>query len=349
MIRLRVDLGVAGLLACAVLVPHGAGARQELLGSREVDPPDRGTLAVLRRDGLVIPFASVSGTTWNRYWPTNLGFGDIPVTLDAIPRRWWGGSQPHGWRLWRASGESQSIAVIAPTTVRIHCGGRLALRTDYQPAEPQPFVPTEPFPKDGLVIGGALDFEPIEHVSPDSPERTALAAALLRAFDRAEDATVRTVRAVSRWRHPVAAQTRRITPVRIESWYRAPLDEEGWTLSFVEAVRAYPPGPDDEGCGLETLFSGWVYSKGPNLVERADLLARITFCDRVGALYMLPFGRVHAKNRTYWVYQMSGWDEEWYTVARVTRREVQYMVEFPAGSRAGCGRPPRLSIPRPAL
>lgn len=347
---IRTDLTIAGLLVCAALTPHVVGARQEQLGYREVEPPDRGTLAVLRRDGLMIPFAAVSGTTWTRYWPTSLGLGEVPVTLDAIPGRWWGGSRPRSWRLWRPSGESQPIAITAPTTVRIHCGGRLALRTDYQPTEALPFVPTEPFPKDGLVIGGTLDFDPIEQVPPESPERTALTVALLGAFDRAEDATVRTVRAVSQWRHPIPAQTRRITPVRIESWYRAPLDEEGWTLSFVEAVRAYPAGPDDEGCGLETLFSGWVYIKGTNLVERADLLARVTYCDRVGALYMLPFGRVRAKNRTYWVYQMSGWDQEWYTVARVTRREVQYMVEFPAGSLAGCGRlRGGTSIRQPAL
>jgi hypothetical protein len=333
---IRSGLTIASLLA--VLAP-AIGARQEQLGYREADPPDRGTLAVLRRDGLLIPFAAVAGDNWSMYWPTTLRMRDIPITVDAIPRSWWGGSPPQRWRLWRASGASQPLTVNTLTTARVHCAGRLALRTDYTPTESLPLIPVDPFPQDGLAIGGSLDFDPIEQVPPGSPERAALAVALLPTFDRAEDATVRTVRAVSRWRHPVSPEVRRKTPVRIESWYRAPLAEEGWTLSFVEAVRAYPPGPDDEGCGLETLFSGWVYSRGSRLVERADLLARITYCDRVGALYMLPFGRIHVKNRTYWVYQMSGWDQEWYTVARVSRREVRYMVEFPAGSIASCGRP----------
>jgi hypothetical protein len=126
-------------------------------------------------------------------------------------------------------------------------------------------------------------------------------------------------------------------PVRIESLYRAPIDDEGWTLSFVEAVRAYPPQAEDEGCGLETLFSGWVYSRGQQ-VQHADLIARVTYCDRVGAVYMLPFARVRSKNKSFWVYQMSGYDEEWYTVAQASRRNVTYMVEFLAGRVLSCAQ-----------
>jgi hypothetical protein len=220
--------------------------------------------------------------------------------------------------------------------VRVHCADRLAFHTNYKSTERLP-APAEPFPKDGLVIGGNIAVEPIELVAPDSPERATMATALLKDFDRAEEQTLRAVRRTSKWRHPFEEEVRRKFPVRIESWYRTPLDDSGWNLSFIEAVRAYPPGPDDEGCGLETLFSGWVYSRGP-FVQRADLIARTTYCDRVGALYMFPFARIRARNRSYWVYQMSGWEQEWYTVAEVSRREVRYMVEFPAGSYLSCER-----------
>ena len=67
-------------------------------------------------------------------------------------------------------------------------------------------------------------------------------------------------------------------PVRLESWYRSPSGEPGWTVSYVEAVRQYPPGPEDKGCGLETLVSGWLHHRDGQLMEEhraareADLL-----------------------------------------------------------------------------
>lgn len=326
---------VAPLLILLASVPLSSGASQQ--GDATGKPPDRGTLAVLRRDGLSIPFASVVRDIWH-VWPANLRNLEIPVTLDAIPDRWWGGRPPETWQAWPAGSAPQPVSVSAPTTVRIYCDGRLAFRTSYRSGEALPPAAMQPYPKDGLVVGGGLRLEPIEIVDRGSTERGALAVALLSAFNRAEDSTVDTVRSYSRWRHPVGEDERHASPVRIESWYRAALDEPGWGLSFIEAVRAYPPRPEDEGCGLETLFSGWVFSSPDDPIERTDLIAKITYCDRVGAVYMLPFGRLRVRNDLYWVFQMSGWDEEWYTVARVRRNRVNYPVEYLAGTRRSCER-----------
>lgn len=319
-----------------LLAPAAIAALQDASGARPPDEPGRGTLAVLRRDGVAIPFASVSGDNWSAYWPTNLRLGENPITLSAIPRQWWAGRRPQAWRLWDASGTTRAVAVSSLTTVQMPCGGRLAFRTDYQGVEPVP-PQTYPYPKDGLLVGGGLKVEPVEQVPAESPDRAKLGVALLGAFDRAEEETVRRIRTASGWEHPVDSTARRAIPVRIEALYRAPLPEEGWSLSYVEALRAYPPRPEDDGCGLETLFNGWVYSRGEKLVERTDLLARITYCDRVGAMYMLPLGRIRPRRLSYWIYQMSGWDQEWYTVAQVSRRQVRYIVEFAAYSAVACG------------
>jgi hypothetical protein len=129
-------------------------------------------------------------------------------------------------------------------------------------------------------------------------------------------------------------------PVTIEAWYRAPMDEPEWIASYIEAVRSYPPRPEDDGCGLQTVFTGWLHQnvKDPRKT-RAQLTARVTYCDRRGVKYMLPFGRFHVGPQQYWVYQFSGFDQEWYEVARMSPLKMAFMVESYAGGREGCGFP----------
>ena len=72
---------------------------------------------------------------------------------------------------------------------------------------------------------------------------------------------------------------------------------------------------------------------------RTQLTARVTYCDRRGVRYMLPFGRFHIGPQQYWVYQFSGFDQEWYEVARMTPLKRACVVEAYAGGREGCGFP----------
>jgi hypothetical protein len=296
----------------------------------------RGALAVLRRDGLMLPFASFNRDTWQISWPINPMMLEMPPTIAAIPDRWWGTRSPDQWRAWLTTGENQALEPTAPLPFRIFCAPRLGLRTNYRSALPLPPAPVEPYPKDGLVISGDVSLEPIESVARESAEWTTLSVTLLKEFDRVEEDTLRKVRANTGWRHIIPADERRKQPVRLESWYRSPSGEPGWTVSYVEAVRQYPPEPEDRGCGLETLVSGWLHHYNGALQKASDLRGKITYCDRVGATYMLPFGRIRPRERIYWVFQLSGWEDEWYEVAEVGREKTRYVIELHAGSRNSC-------------
>jgi hypothetical protein len=215
----------------------------------------------------------------------------------------------------------------------VHCAMRLGVRTDYRPQDELPILPAEPFPKDGLAVSAGIRLEPIEIVKPSS-EWTTLAVDLLEHFDRVEDVEVSTVAGAARWRHPFAREMRRKLPVRIESWYRTRVENS--VVSFIEAVRSYPPRAEDEGCGLETVFTGWIYHENGKLAKRMDLGARLTYCDRVNAAYMLPFGRIQVKDRIYWVAQYSGHESEWYSVTRLERARVTPVIDYFAGSQESC-------------
>ena len=302
------------------------------------DHDGRGALAVLRRDGLLLPFASFDRDKWRATWPVFLysRYVEIPATRAAIPSGWWGTRSPDQWRAYLTDGTDEFLEVKEPSVFQLFCTPRLGLRTTYRSGEPLPPVRVDPFPKDGLAVSGGVPLEPIETVKPTSPEWTPMAVSLVQEFNRVEDATISGVRSATNWRHPIPAAKRRTLPVRLESWYRSPSSEPGWTISYVEAVRQYPPGPEDKGCGLETFVSGWVHHRDGKLMAAKQLRGKLTYCDRVGVTYMLPFGRIRPRKDSYWVFQLSGWEAESYEVVAVRPEKVRYVLEVFGGGGRRC-------------
>jgi hypothetical protein len=298
---------------------------------------DRVVFAVLRRDGVIAPFALLRGRRWTTPWPASLRARELPVDLDAVPNYWWGGAPPERtWRAWLTDGRQETVTLQGPSLYGVHCTRRMGIGTDYRARQPLPPAPTEPFPKDGIAVSGGVQLEPVEIVPRTSEAWPSLAVSLLDDFDRAEDTSIGGVATAAGWRHPVGRAERRKLGVRLESWYRAPL-ADGGTASYIEAVRSYPPRAEDEGCGLETLFSGWVFQRADGSRPRTSLRAKVTYCDRVGAIYMLPFGVVRVQDGVHWVYQLSGWDDEWYVIAEVGERNARIVAEYYAGGRGNCG------------
>jgi hypothetical protein len=306
---------------------------------RESAAVDRGMVAVLRRDGLLLPFAAFRGTSWSTPWPSYLQNLELPVNIEAIPERWWGGALDEDdaepkWTAWLTSGRSAPVSITGVQPLRVHCEMRMALRTDYRAAEALPLMPVEPFPKDGLAITAGAKLERIEIVPPTDPAAAALIGAIRNDLNRVEEREIGLV-ASGGWRHPFSRREREKLPIKLESWYRTSLPDDT-QISYVEAVRAYPARAEDDGCGLETLFNGWVVQRKGRAEPRVQLGSRITYCDRVGATYMLPFGTLRLRDRTFWISQLSGRDAEWYAVTELGGDRVRAVVEYPGGSGHGC-------------
>jgi hypothetical protein len=329
------------LLALGAFAVQAQDQRSPAAAARDHD--GRGALAVLRRDGVLFPFASFNRDSWRVTWPVHLvPYLEIPATQEAIPKDWWGTRLPDQWRAHLTTGDEVSLEVKAPEVFQSFCGPRLGVRTTYRPREPIPPVRVDPFPKDGLAISGGVPLEAIESVSSTSPDWPMMMDSLVGHFNRVEDETLKKVQQRAGWRHPIPVEMRRAARIRLESWYRSPSGEPGWTISYVEAVRQYPPGPEDKGCGLETLVSGWMHHRDGKLMEGTELHGKVTYCDRVGATYMLPFGRIRPKDQTYWVFQLSGWESEWYEVVSVRPKKIRYVLEVFAGRMGNCAVPLRM-------
>jgi hypothetical protein len=314
-------------LSSAWLAPAQSPASAQMRAPAPAEPFVAG---VLRRDGNVIPFTSFNGKDWDAEWPAGLRDIELPISLDAVPSKWWGkAGMPGEMTIWNNGVRKGTLRLNAPALLPVVCTNRLAVKSNYGSTEMVPPLFVQPYPKDGLVVSGTPEVGPIEDVGAGS-ERTKAAILLLDPVDVAEQ---RAINQFTEWKHPVRRPERRKVPIEVEALYRAPMEEEGWAAYYVEAVKKYAPGPEDEGCGLVTSASGWIVT-GPSK-QWSRVVARITYCDRKGASFFLPLGLIRANGHTYWVSQSSGYDHEFYNVTRPTSKNIRYEVSYPV---AACGR-----------
>ena len=285
------------------------------------------TLGILRRDGIIIPFAAHDGLKWSVPWPLDIRNVELPISVDGIDPKWWGPvPPPKTMTLW-ADGKSRGeLTLLAPAPVQFPCARRIGVRTNYVSALLPPAPTEQPFPKDGLVVSGKHTIHAIARIAHNTPDMQAIGKGLYPAFDQVEtDAAL----SFKDWVHPVPSVDRTKTSIVMEAAYTAPMDVKGWRAIYVEASRRYPPRPEDEGCGLVTSVRGWL-RLNPQGRYRYELVAEITHCNREGVGFMLPLGLIRAWNRTHWVYQIAGYEREVYVVAVPTPFGVERVAAYSA-------------------
>jgi hypothetical protein len=286
------------------------------------------TIGLLRRDGVVTPFATFDGKTWTSPWPADLQSLSVPISLDTVPGKWWGKAGAlTEMTLWAGGERHGTVRLERPATVRIMCSARAGLRSNYVSSLPVPPPIERSFPKDGLVVSGSTAVDPIMVVPRSSPEWQTSEVGMVKAFDEAETTAAQSF---TQWKHPVERPQRRQVPVELEALYKAPMDAPGWVAYRFQAVKRYAPQPADGNCGLRSSGVGWI-AVGPNGKHWTQLAVDITYCDRMDDVITLPFGLIRAGGRSYWVYQLSGYDREGYVIARPTPKGIERDVEYPAG------------------
>jgi len=300
----------------------------------------RFTVAVLRRDGVMIPFASFNGRAWNTPWPGAAPNVVLPISLDDVPKEWWGSAGPAApWTAWLADGSSRPLKLNRPVHVQVFCGAHLGIGTDYRAQAPVERGPT--VAKDGVAIAGDARLEPVPQISVLAADAARMVAAITAKFNEEE---AQAAESFTRWRHPFGAAARAAAPIVLEAFYRSIETTPHGELrtSYIEAIRKFPALPRDEGCGLITFVHGWV-TEVPGKKPVIDIRARVTYCDREDVPFIQPFGRFVARDAggrvqdVFWVYQLSSWRNEFYSVARVTKDGVRPVVGVSGG---GCPKEP---------
>jgi hypothetical protein len=280
-------------------------------------------VGVLRRDGIVVPFATFDGRQWSTPWPKPAVDLTVPVDLRSVPSNWWGPTRPlDTWEAWVGTREQQSVRVSQPDWIDVHCLRQIGLRTDYRAVEFPPPLTEQPYPKDGLAVSPPQAIERVQAVAAAAAEATAMSAALQEAFNRAERKTA------GKFSHPIKPSVReQITPV-IEALYAHGGEPR---VYYVESRREYlAPGKSD--CTMVSFGTGW-FVRENGAFRALSMVVDALNCDRLGASYMMPLGVVRAGTRVFWLAQFSGWDHERYVVVEPKARAVDAVVSAWGG---GC-------------
>jgi hypothetical protein len=302
------------LAAAAVLVTgvSAADAARDTFG-----------VGILRRDGIIIPFGAFDGRKWSANWPKPALDLTVPISLSAIPSKWWGPTPPLGtWQVTTANGASL-VRVLQPDWVDVHCARQIGLRTDYRPPKLPPPPSEQPYPKDGLAVAPPHEMNRIEVVPNTGDEARALTEEMHRAFNEAERKTE------GRHGHPVERRAREgVQPdfEAIYAWGQTP------RIYYVEAARPYRQFGQYVGeCAGIGFGTGW-FLRDSSGVRTVTMVVDVLNCDRDFASYMLPLGVLRLNDRTFWLAQFSGYDHERYVVLEIHEKSVDVAVNSWGGA-----------------
>ncbi len=279
-----------------------------LLAGMADSAPSVFTVGVLRRDAIVVPFATYDGRVWKNYWPGPANDVDTPINLQSVPRKWWGPAGPiDTWQVW-AGPQPQTVHVRQPDWLRTYCRKAIGLRTDYQPRAWPP-ADAQPYPKDGLAVAPPQRILPVERLSPDSGEAAAVHELLRVAYTAQQERAVARAQVEGADVRPDVKALDAL-PIAIESLYAFGTTRR---VYWAESSREYGPRGT---CNAVLFGSGWLVVDAGQLSFAAFQIDMVP-CHRETVLYMLPLGVMSLPTGTYWIAQFSGWDREQYGVFRI--------------------------------
>ncbi len=284
------------------------------------------TIAVLRRDGVVIPIVSYGTGGWTDRWPKAGHRQDIPISVEEAPKGWWADKRPIAdWTAWPMNGQSRAVRVKSPVNLLVECQPQVGLQTDYQSAMPRERADTQPFPKDGLATAGDVRIDPVALLDARSPEWSAISARIAAQVGAAEPGLLKDWQV----RTPISEQLRAETPFTPEVLFSTPDVKPGGTLIYFEGVKRYPPQVTLPG-GLITYAVGFVRIR-PDGSPEIKMSATLSDRRREGLLYSLVLGSFHMGSRLFWVVQRSAWGFERFDIVEIRSDEILTIFKTAGG------------------
>ena len=283
------------------------------------------TLGVLRRDGVVVPFASRDGGKWLNRWP-GPGRRDIPISVQTSPRGWWLRDRPvTEWTAWPLGGQSRVVRVRNPVNLTVECQVQVGLQTDYSSVEPPVPPKMQPYPKDGLATTGDVLVEPVEILDETAADWSGALPAVAAKVAEAETKLV----ANARFPDSFTERQRATTPFALEVLFRSSGPRPGTTLLYFEGVKRY--------LRFRTPSDLLTYAAGFVLVEAGTtpkIIATVTLSDRdrEGLVYTLALGSFRLEGRLFWAVQRSGWGSERFEILEFAEPEIKTAFKTDGGN-----------------
>jgi hypothetical protein len=283
----------------------------------------RFTVAIVRSDGALVPFAAYDAGRWERAWPEADEATDI-TAIDRVPSVWSrrGGRVPTIWRVWPASGSTPIQARVGGIeVVEAQCSAQVALKTNLPKTKAD----------HPLKFGIALDLSSVpvgavEEVRRSDSTWAAAERAVLASFLKLE-----TAQATRN-----GEQLPRETPLpvtQITALYREAKSPRSPMYFVAEKKYRTARFPQDAQCSASTMMTGWLVPAGDGTFTLLDPKVFLTDCDAKEARTGVPLAAFRVSGQLFWVLQEHGYEAETYLIVEIRKSEVRYPIEVNGG---GC-------------
>jgi hypothetical protein len=281
------------------------------------------TVAIVRSDGSLVPFAAYDAGRWERAWPEADEATDRKA-VDNVPSVWHrrGVRVPDVWRVWPASGApGTQVRVNGIEVVEAHCQRQIALKTDLSSAEAQ----------HPLKFGIALD-------SPNIPvsaiEEIHRAHAPWAEAERAVLASFSPLEAAQAAKDRAQLPRETAEPVaQITALYRQMKAPRSPMYFIAEKKYRTARSPQDAQCTAVTIMTGWLVPTDTGTYTLLDPKMFLTDCDAKEVRTAVPLAAFRIADQIYWVIQEHGYEDESYLIAEFRQSGIRYPIEVNGG---GC-------------
>ena len=284
---------------------------------------ERFTVAIVRSDGALVPFAAYDAGRWERAWPEADEATDLKA-VDNVPSVWRrrGAPVPDVWRVWPASGAPVTqVRVNGVEVVEAHCEGQVALKTNL------PKTKAEHPLKFGIALdSSSIPVGAVEEVRRSDSIWAEAERAVLASFSRLE--TAQATRNGEQWPRETPVPVTQITALYREAKSpRSPL--------YFVAEKKYRTArfPQDPQCSALTMMTGWLVPTDAGTFNLLDPKVFLTDCDAKEVRTGLPLAAFRVWGQLFWVLQEHGYEDETYLIAEIRESEVHYPIEVNGG---GC-------------
>jgi hypothetical protein len=309
-------------LTLVLVLSAGPSWSHAELSTVEDQSPASFQVAVLRSDGVLVPFAQYGNGGFFNPWPKPQpcpGCTDeiYPHSLGRLPQPWFvqDGKMAKRWYFRSPNGTLTVLKALKVVEAENHSQKNWALQTDFPPE------PVESSHHHNIGIATTANIK-IESMIESKPEPDGLASFIKEVFDSEETTKVEklatddpTITAsLFSFGLPESAAERTRADV-ITTFYRSESPINGEHLYYFRARKEYKL-PRSASSGHVSLFSGWASVETRQGGQMGLILGEIVFTDTdmKGPTTSLPLGILKLSGRSFIFVEEHGWEDESYVV-----------------------------------
>ena len=279
------------------------------------------TIAIVRPDGHIIPFAAYANGRWEHAWPA-ADEGDITGPTFENTQSVWrrrGQPVPRIWHLPTTTGNRPLHARVSGVDAfDSHCQTQIALKTDLPPLK-------DLSAPNHVAIDSRQTVNRIEEVQLSDAVWTVAERVVAREFEMREASRAR----AGQIQLPVETPS---PAVRIKYLYREARIERSPMYFVAEKQYQKELNPFDAGCKARTIMTGWLIAAGGAELAISSPQIFLSDCDGVEVRTAVAMAVLHLEQRVFWVLEETGYEDTEYLLVEVTPSGVRRHLAVNGGA-----------------